>query len=87
MEEEEKSMWDRKADGVAIDMGKKILYLLEFKRTTDQRADFEKRATVRAEEQNEDVVGALKEVGRDMGREWKVKLLNFLGGTCPTVRT
>jgi hypothetical protein len=38
MEEEEKSMWDRKADGVAIDRGRKILYLLEFKRTTDQRA-------------------------------------------------
>ena len=68
MEEEEKSMWDRKADGVAIDRGKKILYLLEFKRTTDQRADFEKKATVRAEEQYEDVVGALTEVGRDMGR-------------------
>jgi hypothetical protein len=59
MEEEEKSMWDRKADGVEIDRRKKILYLLEFKRTTDQRADFEKRATVRAEEQYEDVVGAL----------------------------
>ena len=44
-EEEEKSMWDRRADGVAIDKGKKILYLLELKRTTDQRADFEKKAT------------------------------------------
>ena len=30
MEEEEKSMWDRRADGVAIDRGKRILYLLEF---------------------------------------------------------
>ena len=49
MEEEEKSMWDRKADGLAIDTGKKILYLLEFKRTTDQRADFEKKATVQTE--------------------------------------
>ena len=71
MEEEEKSTWDRKADGVAIDRGKRILYLLEFKRTTDQRADFEnlKKATVRAEEQYEDVVGALTEVARDMGRQ------------------
>ena len=48
--------------------GKKILYVLEFKRTSDQRADFEKKATVRAEQQYEDVVGALTEVGRDMGR-------------------
>jgi hypothetical protein len=77
---------DRKleADVVAIYRGKRILYLLdsEFKRTTDQRADFEKKATVRAEEQYEDVVGALTEVGRDMGRQWKVKLLTFVGGTC-----
>ena len=29
-------MWDRRADGVAIDRGKMILYLLEFKRTSDQ---------------------------------------------------
>ena len=29
MEEEEKSMWDRRADSVAIDRGNKILYLLE----------------------------------------------------------
>jgi hypothetical protein len=85
MEEEEKSMWDRRADGVAIDRGKKILYLLEFKRTSDQRADFEKKATVRAEQQYEDVVGALTEVGRDMGRKWKVKLLTFVGGTCGSV--
>jgi hypothetical protein len=48
-EEEEKSMWNRKTDVVAIDRGKKILYLLEFKRRTDQRADFKKRATARAE--------------------------------------
>jgi hypothetical protein len=50
MGEEEKSMWDRRADGVAIDRGKKILYPLEFKRTSDQRADFEKKSTVRAEQ-------------------------------------
>ena len=85
MEEEEKSMWDRRADGVAIDRGKKILYLLEFKRTSDQRADFEKKATVRAEQQYEDVVGALTEVGRDMGRQWKVKLLTFVVCTCGSV--
>ena len=30
-EAEEKNMWNRKADGIEIDRGKKILYLLEFK--------------------------------------------------------
>ena len=79
------SMLDRRADGVAIDRGKKILYLLEFKRTSDQRADFEKKATVRAEQQYEDVVGALTEVGRDMGRGWTVRLLIFVGGTSGSV--
>ena len=51
----------------------------------DQRADFEKKSTLRAEEQYEDVVGALTEVGGDMGRQWKVKLLTFVGGTCGSV--
>ena len=46
MKDEEKSMWDKRADSVAIYRGNKILYLLEFKHTTDQRADFEKRAMV-----------------------------------------
>ena len=34
------------------------------------------------------MVGALTEVGRDnadMGRQWKVKLLTFVGGTCGSV--
>ena len=42
-QEEEEYVWNRKADGAAIDREKKILYLLEFKRTTDQGADFEKK--------------------------------------------
>ena len=51
-QEEEEDVWNRKADGAAIDREKKILYLLEFKRRmTDQREDFEKKATVRAERQ------------------------------------
>ena len=40
---------------------------------------------MRAEQQYEDVVGALTEVGRDMGRQWAVKLLTFVGGTCGSV--
>ena len=30
-------------------------------------------------------MGALTEVVRDMGREWKMKLLTFVGGTCGSV--
>jgi hypothetical protein len=32
------------------------------------------------------VVGALTEVGRDMGWQWKVKLLTFVRDTCGSVR-
>ena len=31
------------------------------------------------------MVGALTEVVGDMGRQWKVKLLTFVGGTCGSV--
>ena len=45
----------------------------------DQRADFEKKATVRDEKQYEDVVGALMEVVRDMGLRWTLsEVFNIL---------
>ena len=46
-QEEEEDVWNRKADGAAIDREKKILYLPEFKRTTGQRADFEKKTQIK----------------------------------------
>ena len=45
-QKEEEDVRNRKADGAAIDREKKIVLLLEFKCKTDQRADFEKKATV-----------------------------------------
>ena len=36
---EEGATWARKLDGAAIDKENKILYVLEFKRTTDQREE------------------------------------------------
>ena len=44
-QEEEEDVWNRKANGEAIDWEKKIICLLKFKRTTYQRADFEGKAT------------------------------------------
>lgn len=49
---EEEDMWNRKANGAAINQEKKILYLLEFNGMTDQRADFEEKKTVQAERQS-----------------------------------
>ena len=41
---EEGAIWARKLDGAAIDKENRILYVLEFKRTTDQREEHERGA-------------------------------------------
>jgi hypothetical protein len=56
---EEGAIWARKLDGVAIDKKEKILYILEFKRTTHQREECEERARARAKRQYEDLVQGL----------------------------
>ena len=58
---EKTDVWNRKTNGAAIatDRKKKILYLLEFKRTTDQSE---------LKRQYEDMVEALMEVGRNMAK-------------------
>ena len=50
---EEGAIWARKLDGTAIDKENKILYVLEFKLTTDQRKEYEEGARVWAEKQYE----------------------------------
>jgi hypothetical protein len=48
---EERAIWARELDGATIDKENKILYVLEFKHTTDQREENEEGARVRAERQ------------------------------------
>ena len=48
---EEEAIWARKLDGSAIHKKNKILHVLEFKRTTDQREEYEEGARVWAEKQ------------------------------------
>ena len=92
MEEEEKSMWDRRADGVAIITvtgGKRsYTYLSSSARQTKERTLRRKQPSWQCGLNNntsEDVVGSLTEVGREMGQQWAVKLLTFVGGTCGSV--
>ena len=83
---EEEAIWARKLDGAAIDKEKKIqYYVLEFKRTTDQREEYEEGAIVRAEKQHEDLVQGLLRVGRKQGQGWKAKQIMFVCGTCGSV--
>jgi hypothetical protein len=81
----ERAIWTRKLDGETIDMENKILYVLEFKRTTDQREEYEEGASVRAERQYEDLVHGLLRVGRKQGQGWTAKQIMFVGGTCGSV--
>ena len=66
---------------MAIDKEKKILYVLEFKCTTDQREEYEEGARVRAEKQYEDLVQGLLRVGSKQDQGWTAKQITFVGGT------
>ena len=58
------------------------LYVLEFKRTTDQREELEEGARARAGRQHEDLVQGLLRVGRKQDQGWIAKQISFVGGTC-----
>ena len=84
---EEEAIWARKLDGHAINKVKKILYVLEFKHTTDQREEYEEGARAQAERQHEDMVQGLMRVGSKQleGQGWTAKQITFVGGTCGSV--
>ena len=74
------SIWARKLDRSVIDKKEKILYVLEFNRTTDQREECEERARARAEKHYEDLVHSLLKVERKQVQGWTAKQMNFIGG-------
>jgi hypothetical protein len=64
------------------------LYILEFKRTSDQRRDYRERREARARAQHNILVKSLEKVaGEAVGENggWKIKLVVFVGGTCGSV--
>jgi hypothetical protein len=78
----------RRPDSVAIDWTSKTLYVLEFKRTSDQRQDYRERGESRARAQHDVLVKSLEKVAGEAEGEsagWKVKLIIFVGGTCGSV--
>ena len=74
---------------MAIDWNNKMVYVLEFKRTSDQRKDYREKGEARARAQHWDVlVRSLEKVAEETeseGERWKVKLIVFVGGTCGSV--
>ena len=66
----------------------KMVYVLEFKRTSDQRKDYREKGEARARAQHDVLIRSLEKVAGETeseGERWKVKLIVFVGGTCGSV--
>jgi hypothetical protein len=78
----------RRPDSIAVEWSNKVLYVLEFKRTSDQRRSYRERGEARARAQHDILVKSLEKVAGEAVEEnsgWKMKLLIFVGGTCGSV--
>jgi alpha-beta hydrolase superfamily lysophospholipase len=78
----------RRPDSVAIEWTSKTLYVLEFKRTSDQRQDYREHGESRARAQHDVLVKRLETVANGAEGEsagWALKLIIFVGGTCGSV--
>ncbi len=78
----------RRPDSIAVEWSSKVLYVLEFKRTSDQRRNYRDHWEVRARAQHDVLVKSLEKVaGEAVGENsgWKIKLIIFVGGTCGSV--
>jgi hypothetical protein len=73
---------------IAVEWTSKVLYVLEFKRTSDQRQHYRERGEARARAQHDVLVKSLEKVaGEAVGENsgLKIKLIIFVGGTCGSV--
>ena len=78
----------RRPDSVAIEWTSKTVYVLEFKRTSDQRHNYREQGERRARAQHDVLVKSLDTVAKEAEGEsagWTVKLIIFVGGTCGSV--
>jgi hypothetical protein len=74
----------RRPDSVVTDWANKVIYELQFKRTSDQRRDYRERGESRTMAQDHILIRSLKKVAEDAEGEnggWKIKLIIFVGGT------
>ena len=71
----------RRPDSVAIKWTSKTVYVLEFKRTSDQRQDYRERGEGRAQDQHDVLIKSLETVAKEAEGEiagWTVKLIIFV---------
>jgi hypothetical protein len=55
----------RRTDSVLVDWANKVLFVLEFKRTSDQRRDFNEQGESRARDQHDILIKSLEKVARE----------------------
>jgi hypothetical protein len=78
----------RRPDSIAVKWISKVLNVLEFKCTSDQRRNYWEHWVPRARPQHDVLIKRLKKVaGEAVGENirWKIKLRIFVGGTCGSV--
>jgi len=68
--------WGRRPDEVAINEALKIVYMLEFKRSTDREEGFLEVKDAGSNEQHKSIIGALKAAAL----EWEFEQMNFVVG-------
>ena len=59
----------RRPDSIAVEWSSKVLYVLEFKRTSDQRRDYRERGEARARAQHDVLVKSLEKVAGEVDGE------------------
>ena len=62
----------RRPDSVAVDWTSKVLYVLEFMRTSDQRENYRERGESRARAQHDVLVKSLEKVAGEVDGEWRM---------------
>ena len=75
----------RRPDSNAVEWTSKVLYVLDFKRTSDQGRNYRELGEARARAQHDILVKSLEKVaGEAVGENsgWRIKLIIFVGGTC-----
>ena len=68
--------WGRRPDGVASNEALQIVYILEFKRSTDRDEGFLRVKEAEAHEQHKSIIGALKAAAP----AWEFEQINFVLG-------
>jgi hypothetical protein len=71
-----------------VDWVNKVLFVLEFKRTSDQKRDYREPGESRAKAQRDILIKSHEKVVRganDINEGWKIKLIIFVGGTSGSV--